>query len=293
MRSAAAMGFQEHGLAFQVITDGGGGATAAPWWAAAAAPQGFAAKFPIISSGDSDPPQDLKYHEPLAAAMAAYPELHKYHGPFDLALGQSMVRVVGLQPWQFKSVNLSLDILAFYPLSFELKVWSNNAGAGQRQSFGLYSPYGAQAMHGRVLLPPAIAAEEPVYVNAKQFKGILRRRLARARAARDLRASRNRKPYLHESRHLHALRRARGSGGRFLNTRSLAAGDPPPQLASTPLGGPEPTEGGASKAARLHPAKERQEDVFLSSLTNMAGDGDGKARWVGAAPRGCCDLLRA
>jgi len=176
--------------------------------------------------------------------------------------------------------------------------------------------------HGRVLLPPAIAAEEPVYVNAKQFKGILRRRLARARAARDLRASRNRKvswfsaqfpafkkfisilhfaltrrrvvqPYLHESRHLHALRRARGSGGRFLNTRSLAAGDPPPQLASTPLGGPEPTEGGASKAARLHPAKQRQEDVFLSSLTNMAGDGDGKARWVGAAPRGCCDLLRA
>jgi hypothetical protein len=49
---AAAMGFQEHGLAFQVITDGGGGATAAPWWAAAAAPQGFAAKFPIISSGE-------------------------------------------------------------------------------------------------------------------------------------------------------------------------------------------------------------------------------------------------
>ena len=100
----------------------------------------------LMISGDSDPPQDLKYHEPLAAAMAAYPELHKYHGPFDLALGQSMVRVVGLQPWQFKSVNLSLDILAFYPLSFELKVWSNNAGAGQRQSYGLYSPYGAQAM---------------------------------------------------------------------------------------------------------------------------------------------------
>ncbi|RLN35716.1 nuclear transcription factor Y subunit A-10-like isoform X1 [Panicum miliaceum] len=263
MRSAAAMSFQKHGLAFQVITDGrghggGGGATAAPWWAAAAA-QGFAAKFPISSGGDSDPPPpDLKYHEPSAGAMAAY-----QHGPFDLALGQSMV-------------------------------WTNNAGAGQGQSYGLYSPYGAQAMHGRVLLPPAIAAEEPVYVNAKQFNGILRRRLARARAARDLRASRNRKPYLHESRHLHALRRARGSGGRFLNTRSLAAGDPPPPLASTPLGGPEPTKDSASKASRLQPEKDRQ-DVFLSPLTSMAGAGagDGDGRWAGAAARGSCDLLKA
>jgi hypothetical protein len=58
------MGFQEHGLAFQVITDGrghGGGATAAPWWAAAAA-QGFAAKFPI-SSGEFSAFGRLCYHD--------------------------------------------------------------------------------------------------------------------------------------------------------------------------------------------------------------------------------------
>ncbi|GMI94910.1 hypothetical protein HRI_003160300 [Hibiscus trionum] len=89
---------------------------------------------------------------------------------------------------------------------------------------GLFTSHGQHAIvtgatPKRIPLPLDVAEDEPVYVNAKQYHGILRRRQHRAKLEMQNKLVKSRKPYLHESRHLHALNRVRGSGGRFLSKK--------------------------------------------------------------------------
>nr|BAG50060.1 transcription factor CCAAT [Lotus japonicus] len=93
------------------------------------------------------------------------------------------------------------------------------------QFYGLFSAYGPQ-IPGRMMLPLNLSTDDgPIYVNAKQYHGIIRRRQSRAKAVQENKLIKRSKPYMHESRHLHAMRRPRGCGGRFLNTRNSSDGN--------------------------------------------------------------------
>ncbi|KAL6935075.1 uncharacterized protein HGUI_01654 [Hanseniaspora guilliermondii] len=87
--------------------------------------------------------------------------------------------------------------------------------------------------HGAERETPAIKTKSVMqYVNPKQYERILVRRAARKKLKIIMEEYKqfqhkfnrefNNKSYLHESRHNHAMKRARGPGGRFLTAKEIS-----------------------------------------------------------------------
>lgn len=247
---------------------------------------GEPAKFSIIQENkDSGKPQNQQH----SASIVLKSPL-EYQGPFELGLGQSMV-----------SSN--------YPYA--------------DQCYGMYATYGTKATNGRMLLPLNLTAEGPIYVNPKQYHGIVRRRQARAKAEMHNKLIKVRKPYLHESRHLHAMRRQRGCGGRFLNTKkegsiaqersnySLKVKDgrtrSPTSILQSESGNFNSTSGGVSshtgsEVTSLYSREDMDHYHFMEHLRPsiyhplsniMDGREHAVSKWgAAAATDGCCNLLK-
>ncbi|XP_022720912.1 nuclear transcription factor Y subunit A-3-like isoform X2 [Durio zibethinus] len=111
--------------------------------------------------------------------------------------------------------------IAHVPLHFAEPYFGSVMGAAYPPQAMIHHAHMMGILPARVPLPLDLTEDEPVYVNAKQYHAILRRREYRAKLEAQNKVIKIRKPYLHESRHLHALKRARGNGGRFLNTKKL------------------------------------------------------------------------
>ncbi|CAH8270264.1 unnamed protein product [Arabidopsis lyrata] len=163
------------------------------------------------------------------------------------------------------------------------------------QYYGVVSAYGSQRSSGRLMLPLKMETEEDgtIYVNSKQYHGIIRRRQSRAKAEK---LSRCRKPYMHHSRHLHAMRRPRGSGGRFLNTKTADAAkqSKPSNSQSSEVFHPENRTINSSREANgsnLSDSTVTNMDYFLSSSVYSSGGMVMPIKWNAAAMDiSCCNL---
>ncbi|KAL5698295.1 hypothetical protein ACHQM5_029354 [Ranunculus cassubicifolius] len=173
-----------------------------------------------LHNQDSSPAQstDRSHHEVGNAGGNLDGEHISSQSGYTEAYGQQMKNNESIFPQGTPSFSFTPSqsmVLMPYPCA------DPHYGGFQHAIGTIMHPHLGGMVPGRVPLPPDFGEDGPIYVNSKQYHGILRRRQTRAKLEAQNKLLKDRKPYLHESRHLHALKRARGGGGRFLKKKNL------------------------------------------------------------------------
>ena len=112
---------------------------------------------------------------------------------------------------------MSMEMMQQMQLQRQAQHWA------QMQMGGGHYNNVMQMQSSKVQIPQEMSEEQPMYVNAKQYRRIIKRRQVRAKLDQLRKVPSSRKPFLHKSRHEHACRRQRGPSGRFLTKAEVEA----------------------------------------------------------------------